>query len=1006
VALSGTAGSALNTAVTSANQARKEGDGRLSALQGTKAALSGVQAAQALERDGLATDAANRNNAAAGLAKDDAKAEKGATNTVGISASYGSQSSKSETRSESSRSQGSTLTAGQNMSITATGKKGGAQSGDITVSGSALKAGGDLTLDAVRDINLLSAQNTERTDGKNSSKGGNIGVGIGVGSGGYGISVSAGVNAGKGHENGNGLSHSETTLDAGNRVSLTSGRDTTLKGAQVSGEQITADVGRNLTLQSEQDSDRYDASQKDISAGGSFTFGSMTGSGYVSATQDKLHSNFDSVKEQTGLYAGSGGYDIRVGEHTQLDGAVIASTADRDKNSLDTGTLGWSDIDNRADFSAKHSGGSLSSGGPVGKDLLTNMSGGMLSGANNSGYDEGTTKAAVSDGSLTIRDTAKQQQDIAELNRDTEHANDGSISPIFNKEKEQKRLKEAQLIGELGMQAMDVARTQGEINALKAQTDPAKLGEAREQLLKEGKATTDAAVQKRAYDNAQAEYGTGSNVQKAMQAVTGALTALAGNNLAGALASGASPYLATEIKRLTTDAKTKEVNVAANAMAHAVLGAITAELNNQSALAGGVGAGGGELAARVIAGELFPGKALSELSESEKQQVSGLSQLAAGIAGGLAAGNSLGAVTGAQAGKNAVENNFLSPQQAETLNKSIEEQKAGKNLLGASQNIVRLTNEDRASNVLLQQFQSGQPLTEGQKQELAGLLNQYGYELQSIYGYTPQQAADAIQSLIAGKAFVASTGDTKAYNEALSYLKGYSVQSGQAALGTDALLALPGAPGIIARSTLAAGGGYQTGTGIGQVVDGNYGEGALNIGLGTAAIFGGIAGNNVLGKTDGAIASPGNSNIWQTGSIGNVITKSEGALTGPVTKIEPSMTKENIRSLNRENESAKILSQSGFYVEQNPSVAGNKNPDYRINGEIFDNYAPRSNSVRNIYSEVKTKIDKGQTSNVVINMSDTKVSIPELQKQLTQWPIMGLDKVIIIDKTGNAIRVR
>ncbi|MDK2377730.1 hypothetical protein [Serratia fonticola] len=200
-----------------------------------------------------------------------------------------------------------------------------------------------------------------------------------------------------------------------------------------------------------------------------------------------------------------------------------------------------------------------------------------------------------------------------------------------------------------------------------------------------------------------------------------------------------------------------------------------------------------------------------------------------------------------------MENNFLSPQQAETLNKSIEDQKAGKNLLEASQNIVRLTNEDRASNVLLQQYQSGQPLTEGQKQELAGLLNQYGYELQSMYGYTPQQAADAIQSLVAGKAFVASTGDTKAYNEAVSYLKGYSVQSGQAALGTDALLALPGAPGIIARSTLAAGGGYQTGTGIGQVVDGNYGEGALNIGLGTAAIFGGVAGQNITSKAENAL---------------------------------------------------------------------------------------------------------------------------------------------------------
>ncbi|WP_196302247.1 hypothetical protein [Yersinia pseudotuberculosis] len=118
------------------------------------------------------------------------------------------------------------------------------------------------------------------------------------------------------------------------------------------------------------------------------------------------------------------------------------------------------------------------------------------------------------------------------------------------------------------------------------------------------------------------------------------------------------------------------------------------------------------------------------------------------------------------------------------------------------------------------------------------------------------------------------------------------------------------------------------------------------------------------------------------------------------------MTKENIRSLNRENESAQILAKSGFHVEQNPIVSGRKNPDYKINGEIFDNYAPKSSSVRNIWTEVKGKIDKRQTNNVVINMSDTKVSAPELQRQLTKWPIMGLDKVIVIDKSGNAIRVK
>ncbi|ENZ3705282.1 hemagglutinin repeat-containing protein [Serratia sp. IR-2025] len=655
VALSGTVGGALNTAVSSAQQARKEGDGRLNALQNTKAALSGVQAAQAWERDNALTASAEAKNAAAGLQPGDEGAAQGATNTVGISASYGSQSSKSETRTDSHQSQGSTLTAGQNLSITASGKNHNAQSGDIVVTGSQLKAGKDLSLDAARDITLQSAQNSESTVGKNSSKGGNVGVGIGAGSGGYGISVSAGVNAGKGHENGNGLTHAETTLDAGSNLKVTSGRDTRLTGAQASGEKVTVDVGRDLTLESQQDSDRYDARQTQMSGGISVPIGAGSGSANFSASKDKLHSNFDSVKEQTGLFAGKGGYDVKVKEHTQLDGAVIASQADKEKNRLDTGTLGWTDIHNQADYSATHSGGSFSTGGPVGKDLLTNTAGGMLSGANHSGHAEGTTKAGVSEGTLIVRDTGKQQQDVAQLNRDTEHANAGSISPIFNKEKEQNRLKQAQLIGEIGGQAMDVIRTQGDIAGLKAQKDPAALSQAREQLEKSGKPTNDAAVMQRAYDNAMRQYGTGSDLQKAAQAVTGALTALAGNNLAGALASGASPYLATEIKK-----RVGEDNIAANAMAHAVLGAVTAQLNNQSAAAGGLGAGGGELAARYIAGQLYPGKTAQQLSESEKQQVSALSQLAAGLAGGLATGDTAGAVTGGQAGKNAVENNALS----------------------------------------------------------------------------------------------------------------------------------------------------------------------------------------------------------------------------------------------------------------------------------------------------------------------------------------------------------
>lgn len=626
LALSGTVGSAINTAVTTAQQAKQETDGRLAALQGTKAALSGVQAVQAGQQATLGnTDT-----------------EEGSM--VGISVSLGAQQSSSKQHQEQTSVTGSTLNAGNNLQVTATGKGNTADSGDIAVVGSQLKAGGDTTLNAERDVLLLGAANTQKTEGSNKSSGGNIGVSIGVGQQ-TGLSVFANANKSQGSEHGDGTFWSETTIDSGGKLSLHSGRDTLLSGAQASGETVTVDAGRNLTLQSQQDSDNYDAKQTSVSGGVSVAIIGAGGSASLSMSRDKLHSNYDSVQEQTGLFAGKGGYDVKVGEHTQLDGAVIASTATADKNRLDTGTLGFSDIHNQADFKAEHQGGSISSGGPVGADLLTNLAGAALSGAGNKGHAEGTTQAAVSGGSVVIRDQANQKQDVNQLSRDTENAN-GSIGPIFDKEKEQNRLKQAQLIGEIAGQTMDVIRTQGDINGLKAAKD------------KHPGLDAKALRKTPEYQAEMKEYGTGSDIQRAAQAVTGALQALAGNNLAGALASGAAPYLAREIK-----ARIGDDNVAANAMAHAVLGAIAAQLNNQSAVAGAVGGGGGELAARAIVEIRFPGRDISSLTEGEKQEVSALSQLAAGLAGGLAADSSAGVVTGSQAAKNAVENNYLSGKQ-------------------------------------------------------------------------------------------------------------------------------------------------------------------------------------------------------------------------------------------------------------------------------------------------------------------------------------------------------
>ncbi|ENJ7967945.1 hemagglutinin repeat-containing protein [Escherichia coli] len=542
------------------------------------------------------------------------------------------------------------MTAGNNLSIQATGSGAKGVDGDLTIQGGQIKAGNNVLLQANRDVNLVSAENTSKLEGKNTSSGGSVGVGIGVGPGGPGFSLSASVNQGKGSEKGNGTTHTETTVDAGKQLTIISGRDTTLTGAQAGGETVKVDAGRHLTLTSEQDSDRYDSKQQNASAGGSIGTGSASAS--VSHSRDKMHSNYDSVQEQTGIFAGRGGFDVTTGQHTQLNGAVIASTATADKNRLDTGTLGFSDIENRADFKTEHQSAGLSTGGSVAGNFLGNMANNLLVGANHEGHADSTTQSAVSAGNITIRDTQSQKQDVADLNRDAAHANQ-TLSPIFDREKEQQRLQQAQLIGEIGNQVADIARTEGQIAGEKAKRDPAALNQARAELEAAGKPFTEQDVAQRAYNNGMAAsgFGTGGKYQQAIQAATAAVQGLAGGNLSAALAGGAAPYIAEIIKQTTPDG-------AGRVAAHAVVNAALAVAQGNNALAGAAGAATGEVVG-MIATQMY-GKPVNELSETEKQTVSTLATVAAGLAGGLVGDSGASAVAGAQSGKTTVENNALS----------------------------------------------------------------------------------------------------------------------------------------------------------------------------------------------------------------------------------------------------------------------------------------------------------------------------------------------------------
>jgi filamentous hemagglutinin len=133
---------------------------------------------------------------------------------------------------------------------------------------------------------------------------------------------------------------------------------------------------------------------------------------------------------------------------------------------------------------------------------------------------------------------------------------------------------------------------------------------------------------------------------------------LAGGNIAQAVSGAAAPYLAEQIHNMTTtkgpDGK-DVVNTQANLMAHAVVGAVTSWAAGNSALAGASGAVMGEY----IAQQMYPGVDRKDLTEEQRQTISALGTLAAGLAGGVVGDSTADAVAGAQAGKNALENNNL-----------------------------------------------------------------------------------------------------------------------------------------------------------------------------------------------------------------------------------------------------------------------------------------------------------------------------------------------------------
>ena len=352
-----------------------------------------------------------------------------------------------------------------------------------------------------------------------------------------------------------------------------------------------------------------------------------------------------------------------MGNNTDLKGAVIASEADDiRKNRLDTGTISFSDIENKADFNVTHVSVSGGTGGP-----------GMPTAYQNSDSASSTTKSAVEQGQLIIRNQDEQQQNIADLSRDTKSANN-PLKQIFDKQKELDKIETVELIKDIAQQAKSITQKYDRIQAQKDIENNKELlskAEALKQyndLSDEDKAKisfekfyTDnqdywyyAAVDTQLEANKQKgnNIGTmGSDVSKGIDTATAIITGIITGDMTGGLAGASAPWLAEQIKIQAGD------NETARLVAHAILGAVVAELQGNSALSGGAGAVVGEVAADIIRKQLY-GKDVKDLTEEEKQTISALSQLASGLAVAAGGGNFGDASAAISSSKNAVENNY------------------------------------------------------------------------------------------------------------------------------------------------------------------------------------------------------------------------------------------------------------------------------------------------------------------------------------------------------------
>ena len=256
-----------------------------------------------------------------------------------LNLSLGTEKSEASTNVDSKIAKESTVVSDGHIRVTT-------KKDDLRIEGSDIR-GKDITLESANSIYVKGKETTSKMTQSMKQKQASLGISYDLLQHQFSdIYVNASGN--KGNIAGTDIVHDSTNITATNTLGVNTKQDLNIKDGVLKGEAIEANVNGNLEIHSVQDTHDYTDHTTSGGMGLNLSKKGAFKSLQSSAQRTDIDSTYTSVIHPSGMFAGSTGFNISVGNTTTLEGALLSSRTDT--NALKTKQLVMKDMENRAKY--------------------------------------------------------------------------------------------------------------------------------------------------------------------------------------------------------------------------------------------------------------------------------------------------------------------------------------------------------------------------------------------------------------------------------------------------------------------------------------------------------------------------------------------------------------------------------------------------------------------------------------------------------------------------------